>query len=68
MKIGCRVNWFISLITDIPTTTYVMPEDDKDKVKREARGIEGKLYMSLLARKGTEKRFPLGKFLEALLI
>lgn len=68
MKIGCRVNWFISLITDVPATTYVVPEDDKDKVKGEAGDVKGKLYMSTLVRKGAEKRFPCGKFLEALLI
>lgn len=68
MKIRCRVNWFISLITDSPDTIYVVPEDDKDKVEGEAENDETKLYMNTLATKGTEKRFLCGEFLEALLI
>lgn len=32
MKIGCRVNCFISLVTDVQATIYIMLEDDKDKV------------------------------------
>lgn len=53
MKTGCRVNWLISLIIDIPATIYIIPEDDK--VKQEAGDSEGILYISTLAKKKEQK-------------